>query len=444
MDEIRNRFFSYSNQIIFNMRISYFPVFIMLLLVASCCKEEQSSFQTDGEGVIISLPFKWKYSLLTSEQNHNNSYFDSPIIYNSHIALPTTRIDGINSITMVNAVTGKKEWEWSDVFEQSYGADLDIYWFVNCENLFTWHVGSRSYCVNLANGATQWKIQREKWFDSRLGSYCQSYSYYSFSKITRPDGYDEQVVYKGNINTGELNEFLRANYSLEYIGQSTDNGLVGAIIYVNQIINFEDLLLVTYAEPLPDWKVRMMFALYNTDTEEWVYERKQLVEPHWNAGVQNTPIIYNERVYAAAGNSIVCHDVMTGDQLWRRNFEQDFLFSGFIIEDGMLLANCEDTYTYRLNPHSGTTIWRTKGAGTCSRMSYLNGVVYFVGGSTGFLHALDAETGQVLWRIDPRKLGEPNGNFTTNAVYCIPGEGGDRGRVVALTGRYAYCFEAAR
>ena len=290
-------------------------------------------------------------------------------------------------------------------------------------------------------GTTYWKILRNLSMPSHLNSYMNNYV--TYSAFTREDGYDEYVALLGNIQTGELSEFLRANLSCEYVAPTTENGSVGGISYINETSN-PDLLLVTYSEPLPEWKLRMMFGLYNTNTEEWVYERKQLVEPHWNAGVQNTPIIYNERVYAAAGNSIVCHDVMTGDQLWRRNFEQDFLFSGFIIEDGMLLANCEDTYTYRLNPHTGATIWRTKGAGTCSRMSYLNGVVYFVGGSTGFLHALDAETGRVLWRMDARRLGEPTGNFTTNAVYCIPGEGGGRGRVVALTGRYAYCFEAAR
>ena len=212
---------------------------------------------------------------------------------------------------------------------------------------------------------------------------------------------------------------------------------------MNPVPSYDSLIVVTYAEPLPEWQIKSFIGLYNTETETWVYERKQLAPPHWNNSVFSTTI-HNNRYYANVGKSIVCHDVLTGERVWGREFEQDFFFSGFIIEDGMLLANCEDTYTYRLNPHSGTTIWRTKGAGTCSRMSYLNGVVYFVGGSTGFLHAVDAENGQVLWRIDSRKLGEPNGNFTTNAVYCIPGEGGDRGRVVALTGRYAYCFEAAR
>ena len=421
-------------------------VCITFFLTVSCCKEEVSPILVDGEGVVVSIPYHWRFSLHESGQYYENGFFKSAIIYNENIAIPTTAKDGNQCISMINTSKGKLEWQWNEVYPGSLGS-LDFYQHYICNNFLTWQVFSISlpisYCVNLENGSTHWRIQREKLFYVRLHPYLGS-KYFTTSDIEREDGFNETAAYIGDIETGELSEFLRANYSGDYASPFTDNGWVGGIVHMNPLPSYDSLIVVTYAEPLPEWQIKSFIGLYNTEAEAWVYERKQLVEPHWNAGVQNTPIIYNERVYAAAGNSIVCHDVMTGDQLWRRNFEQDFLFSGFIIEDGMLLANCEDTYTYRLNPHTGATIWRTKGAGTCSRMSYLNGVVYFVGGSTGFLHALDAETGRVLWRIDARRLGEPNGNFTTNAVYCIPGEGGGRGRVVALTGRYAYCFEAAR
>ena len=412
-----------------------------LLLAFTCCKKELPIYQVDDEGAVILQPSKWKYSLHASGSYHSNGYFLDAIIFSYNLAVPTTSGNGSKRMTMLNSLNGEEVWHWNDYF---IGVDnnLDIHSFCKLSNLITWQKGGRSYCINLSYGSTKWKFQREHSYNSRLNPYGNSH-FFSFSTFTRPDGFDESLAYITDITNGEISDFLSANYSYEFVSPYTDNGWIGGISFINETSN-PDLLLVTYSEPLPEWKLRMMFGLYNTNTEEWVYERKQLVEPHWNAGVQNTPIIYNERVYAAAGNSIVCHDVMTGDQLWRRNFEQDFLFSGFIIEDGMLLANCEDTYTYRLDPLTGATIWRTKGAGTCSRMSYLNGVVYFVGGSTGLLHALDAETGRVLWRIDARRLGEPNGNFTTNAVYCIPGEGGARDRVVALTGRYAYCFEAAR
>ena len=76
-------------------------------------------------------------------------------------------------------------------------------------------------------------------------------------------------------------------------------------------------------------------------------------------------------------------------------------------------------------------------------MSYLNGIVYFVGGSSGKLHAIDVNTGKHVWKLDALKLGEPDwGHFKTNAVYVFPAEGNKSAKVIALSHLYAYCFEA--
>lgn len=412
------------------------------LLVVSCCKEETSPFQVDENGVLISQSSLWKYSLHESGTFHSNGYFGPQITYNGRIAIPTTATDGSKSMTMINVSNGKKVWQWNDVYPGSSG-HLEFFRIYIFSNLLTWQQGSVSYCVNLDNGETRWRINREAHFANRLHPYLGSY-YFTTRYIPREDGYDESAAFLGDIEIGELTEFLRANYSCEYAGPITDNGWVGGIIYLTQVPNNANLLLVTYAEPLPEWKVRSMFGLYNTETKEWVYERKVLAPPLWNTSIFHTPIIFNNKVYADVGNNIVCHDIATGNQLWRREFTQDFFFSGFIIEDGRLIANCEDTRLYCLDPATGSTIWRGEGAGTSSRMSYLNGVVYFVGGSTGRFHAVEVATGKTIWRIDARKLEGKNGYFKTNAVYVLPGEGGKKGKIVVLSHMYAYCFEAHR
>jgi outer membrane protein assembly factor BamB len=131
---------------------------------------------------------------------------------------------------------------------------------------------------------------------------------------------------------------------------------------------------------------------------------------------------------------------MSGEQVWERAFPQDFMFSGFIIADNKLIANNEDTYTYCLDPEYGNILWREESAGTSGRMSYLNGVVYFVGGSTGCLHAIDINTGETVWRLDGKKLD--GSSFKTNAVYVFEADGKNPARVIALTHQNAYCFEA--
>ena len=73
-------------------------------------------------------------------------------------------------------------------------------------------------------------------------------------------------------------------------------------------------------------------------------------QPNLNGVVLAPPIIYKGKFYANIGHQLVCHDIATGNQVWVRDFPQDFMFSGFIIEENKIIANNEDTFTYCLNP----------------------------------------------------------------------------------------------
>jgi outer membrane protein assembly factor BamB len=93
----------------------------------------------------------------------------------------------------------------------------------------------------------------------------------------------------------------------------------------------------------------------------------------------------------------------------------------------------------------GALLWKGEGAGAGSQLKgrYLNEVVYFSGGSSGFLHAVDARTGRTVWKLDPAKMGDGSDRWKPD-LYVAPGENGEKGKVIALTPRNAYCFEAYR
>ncbi|NOQ27852.1 MAG: PQQ-binding-like beta-propeller repeat protein [Bacteroidales bacterium] len=417
----------------------YVVIILTIFFLTSCSKEDIPLLQTDNNGIFISLPYQWKKSLHEDEVFHSNSHFSTPIQYENNIAIPTTDADGKRYMTMINSENGKTIWQWNDI--ESISSDyIDISYNYTNNNLLTYQCGGWSICINLETGTTHWKIQREKSYEPRIQKYIDN-NYFTTTSITRTDGYDEHIAYKGDIQTGELTEFLRANYSCEYVGPITENGWVGGITNIIKAPSNSNLLAITYAEPLPEWVVNSYLGLYNTQTQEWVYERKLMAPPLWNTSVY-WPQIYDNKVYASVGNNLVCHDLYTGEQLWRREFNNDFLFSGFIIEDDKIIANNEDLTLYCLDPETGNNIWTGEGAGTCSRMSYLNGIVYFVGGGDSRFHAVDIETGETVWRLDAKKLEGSEGRFKTNAVYVIPGENGNKGKVIALTHMYAYCFEA--
>ena len=412
----------------------FIMVSLALIVSTSSCQDEDNKDvkrQTEDQGVVIATPYLWKSSL-HQQYPMSNSYIKNPIIYNQNIVIPITNGDSSRSLSLIETINGKTIWIWNDIYDEFY---IDIFSHYQYQNLVTYQKGPRSYCINLDDGSTEWRIWRDRAFDPRIDSYGQYY--FTIAGITNSDGYDEYIAFKGDIRTGILSEYLTAHYTYDCFD------CVRAILYLTQVPNQENLLLVTYAENLPDWITQPFYGLYNTDTKEWLWDRVLVKEPSNPNFIQHSPIIVNNKVYTAIINSLVCHDITTGKQLWKRDFKGDFMFTGIIVEDGKVIGNCEDCNAYCLDAETGRQLWSVRTAGTSSRMSYLNGVVYMVGGSVPRLFAIDVATGQLLWKIDAGLLGEGYcAGFRVNAVYCLPAKDDQPAKVIALSNLYAYCFEA--
>ncbi len=410
------------------------------LLAASCSKEETPDVQTDGNGVIIAMPAIWKKSLHYG-QPVSNSYTNSPIYYNGNIVINTTNSGTNRNLTMINVDNGETVWDWDDRFWPATEY-IDISYYHQYNNLLTWQMGSRSYCVNLDNGTTQWKLQRDKAFTDRISGFGNNYFIFGDSESMYIDYY-ESVAYKGELQSGIISEYIIPEFSLNVVAPGER---IGDITDISSFFhNGTQFLAIVWQEPTSvfnGWQTYL--GLFNFETSQWVYNRKELNPPTEGGVLFAKPVIYQEKIYANVGMSLVCHELMTGMQIWQRDFNGDFMFSGFIIEDGKIIANCEDTFTYCLDARSGNTIWKTQSAGTSSRISYLNGVVYFAGGSSEKLHAIDVTNGKTVWLIDVNRLGESGGAFKRNGIYVIPAQNGQPAKVIALSNINAYCFKAYR
>ncbi|MCK4664104.1 MAG: PQQ-binding-like beta-propeller repeat protein [Bacteroidales bacterium] len=417
---------------------TYLSILLLVFFLTCCNKGEIIGIQFDDNGVIISLPYQWKKSLHADNVFHSNSYFRTPIKYNNNIAIPTTDANSKRYMTMINSNNGKTIWKWSDITDMNTDY-IDISYIYTNGNLLTYQFGSWSVCINIDNGTTHWKIIRNSSFHKPLSGIGNTYFSKGESESMYPQ-YSERVGYKGNLQTGEIEEFLIPNFSLDYIMADRIGSITAIVPYM---INEVQHLVIVYQEPASlQWDFQSFLGLYNYETNQWVYERKIMNEPNLNGVLLSPPTIYNNNLYANIGKELVCHDITTGKQIWNKQFTQDFLFSGFIIEEDKIIANNENLTLYCLDPETGNEIWTGKGAGTSSRMSYLNGIVYFVGGSDGKFHAVDISTGKTVWRLNAEIIEGNDGIFNTNAVYVIPGTNGNKGKVIALTHMYAYCFEA--
>jgi outer membrane protein assembly factor BamB len=408
--------------------------------MASCHKEDANLLQIDPDGVVFSLPYQWKKSLHNDKSFNSNGRIKQTIYYKGNIAIPTTNGENNRFLTLINSDNGETIWNWNDSY-LPYSNQIDISYYYQNNNLLTYQTGSRCYGINLDTGITQWKFQGNLSFHSKVTGIGNNY--FTFAESTsKYQEYQEYVAYKGNLQTGNVEEYIIPNFTLEHILGNR----IGDVTRVEPyMFNGVQHLAVTWQELTDDtvWKFQTYLGLYNYTTDEWVYEKKVMNEPFIYGVVLAPPVIYQDKFYANVGKHLVCHDLATGDQLWSKQFTQDFSFSGFIIEDDKIIANNEDTFTYGIHPENGAILWKTESAGTSGRISYLNGIAYFGGGSTGKLHAIDTETGQHVWKLGASSLGEPAGNsFKTNAVYVFPAKNGNPAKVIALSHLYAYSFEA--
>ncbi len=406
-------------------------------LMASCHKEEIIETETDNSGVIIAQPYLWKTSLHNDSPQPNANYIKNTIVYNNNIGIPCTNGQGDDFLTLIDSNNGEILWQWDDRFEPET-EDISIRDHYQHNNLLIYQIGSRSYCINLNNGTTHWKIRRDQSFHVTVSGLHDKFFILGDSE-TMYHEYQEQVVYRGTMQTGELEEYIIPDFTLEHIIGTR----IGDVTRVEPYMyNGVQHLAITWQELTDDviWYFQTYLGLYNYETDEWVYKKEIMHEPDLYGVVLAPPVIYKDRIYANISRQLVCHDLATGEQIWFRQFTQDFMFSGFIIEEDKIIANNEDTYTYCLNPDNGNTIWKTKSAGTSGRIGYLNGIVYFVGGSTGYLHAIEVSTGKTVWKIKGNSLdGSP---FRPHATYTLAANDKQPARVVAMTSFNAYCYKA--
>jgi outer membrane protein assembly factor BamB len=409
-------------------------IFLAIFFLAAKCHKEEIE-QTDENGVVISKAFLWEKTLYGGGASITNSSFKDPIIFNGNIGIPTIG-DGKRYFTMINPETSETIWQWSDIFNPET-EEIDISYYHQYNNLLTYQYGGRSYCIDLNNGSTHWKIQREQSFDGRISGLDNVYFTFGNAETLYSE-YDEWVCYKGNMETGEIEEFLVPDFTINIIAPGNRIGNVTNVL--PYMYNGVQYLTVIWQEPFATYDWQSYLGLYNYETNEWVYKKKIMNEPNINGVLLAPPVIYNKRIYADIGKEIVCHDLATGEQLWSRQFTQDFMFSGFIIVEDKLIGSNENETLYCLNPDNGNIIWQTEGSGTSSRLSYLNGIVYFAGGADGKLHAVDISNGKTVWLLEGKYLDDSY--FKTNAIYVFPAEGNKAAKVIALTHQHAYCFEA--
>jgi outer membrane protein assembly factor BamB len=339
---------------------------------------------------------------------------------------------GRSVVFLKDAKTGQTIWSWKDVFPSrnsqilSIGASIHVF-----ENNLIIKDAGNTYHIDLETGKTLWKTQTlhndgfsglgttgigNLYFFPGTSGYLATLSV-GDSKLQK-----ESIFY--SVSPRTLDENVNAPLVTAFVDKSSQNTLI--IIPYTRLNNTTNLVSWHYVVYNFTKKIEDLSITLKLDTIKNRF-----------GGFYGTPIIYNNRVFFAVGSSILCCDLASGTQLWRKDFPADFLFSGITLAEDKIIGNCENEIMYALNPESGDILWQEPSSGTSSTPFFMNGVIYLAGGGDGIFHAIDATTGKHIWRIaSPENSG--NGRFFFDYVT------GADGKVFVSSRTTMYCYKAAR
>ncbi len=411
-------------------------ILLLFILQASSCNREEPVIIKNNEGVITSKAPNWSTSI--SDNNQYAAGVRNNIKYNTTVVIGSIE-NGKNGLSGINVTNGEKLWTWQDNFPNY---TLDIVGSYTFNNNLIWDEGRNLYWVDLETGTTIWKkrydLDEVPWLKNVNGLGESTFLNAVYSPYLVEDKPTFVKIYSVSTMSSELIE-------LDSIG--SDNPTINhdtSQIGVFKSANGDTLIFVDTYEVLIDG--RTYLSLYNLSKKKWVYKKK---ETYLQAGVRARPKLFNEVVYFAADPFIVAVDLMSGEIVWKRAFDNaSFFDSGFIIvpEKNLIVVNAMQSTTtlYALDLTTGQTVWSEPSSGTSSHLQYLNGVVYFVGGGDGLLHAVDIETGKHHWKISSPDLAVNSNAWFARYCAVFPGEDGKKGKVVVSSGLHAFAYEAER
>jgi len=389
-------------------------IFILIVLVSSCCDEPSTMIEpTEQEEVqpveneVFNLQWESPYG-----GNIEVQVSDNLIIYNDWV-ITTTDLNEISRFLAYNKFTGEQVWELIYP-EANLSSTTSLYVH---ENILTASTSSRIAGIDLEVQDFAWTInlQDEEYFlnPSTLAANNKLY----IPGIYRLHEDDtESALFEVDVFTG--------NYEILYNLPADETGSYGFSppVYLNDEINQREILIFNEYEKSdgsPEESEQNIIS-FDLDTKEVLWRTSNFTE-NFASNTLHPPILYEDLVITGGDWSMYAFDIHTGEQVWRRPFEQYTTAiwgkTNHLIHEDRLYVNNSQWDVTCLNARTGEIIWNndTAGPNSTDNSFYYEKVDYLVFTSWGLgsIMVLDGLDGQTVHRQFEHK----NSTYTTDAVY---------------------------
>jgi outer membrane protein assembly factor BamB len=264
-----------------------------------------------------------------------------------------------------NALTGAVLWKFK---AGDTGVESDAVFFNN-----TIYVGSNDdylYALDAATGNLKWKFLTGGNVSSSP-TFLNNVVYF---------GSSDSYLYALDANTGNLIWKYACGSMIDQSGATIANG----IVYVGS----------------RDAYLHAVDA--NTGTGIWKFSTNGV------SMEQASPTVVNGTVYCASWydvsnfgskGSVYAIDAVTGTQKWVALDKKAFSTSPFVHNNRLFICD-DDGFIDALNTNDGSLIWQKKIYANSASPVENNNIVFVGGGGTQYFYALDALTGQEIWKFN--------------------------------------------
>ncbi len=381
------------------------------------------------EPVADTLEYLWRMPI------NDRGYTDisiEPLVFGENVLVSDHIIFEDETLRMLSTEDKNQVWEWHDYFSPSgeLGTNKSDHvqwndWIIVNANT------TEKHAIDLNTGETMWQTKVENGSgQSRIGIF-EDHVYYQHES----GGVADSVIYlvRAEAATGISDTIFTKKKSGDIL--QTFNIPVG---YRNA--EGEQVLFFVYYHSdieLGPASTEIYLVAYNVDTETTLFEKGSL-----DVGASvNSAVIYEGKVYLGTLNNYYCIDAVSGEIVWHREMPagESSMFSAWIVEDGKMIVKTDGDAMYALDAETGNTVWKIDTGQSCSDLTYYSGVVYYGCRINGEIHAIDIETGTDYWGYKP-----PSNEFQYAMFLVNPGVDKDKGLIYICDRYYLYCLEAVK
>jgi len=388
---------------------------------------------------MIQKPYLWAMPITRGIDCDNT--LNAPIYYNDNVLIGFDDNNSHHYFRMVNSKNGRIVWERPYYFQYKFR----IYEAYLYNNLAVIQEFCRPrYCIDMNTGDMKWgyKDYKEDLYNNISG--IDSLFFICETPFDgKPDSGSIGRGFYGNIEDGLVYPYVTPDFR----GDTSMTPIYYSIGEMYRIIPFKNdtgaiLQVILYEKFFPDYTSKALLGLYNFSERKWIYDNAVIREASLSSRPMPKPIIYKGNIYGICGAQIWCAELYTGKIKWQKNYVCVFESTDFaLVDDKVIAIDCYDELV-ALDVNTGREVWENlECSSNTSNMIVLNGILYFASMGNGRLHAVEVATGKLLWKL---KMPDYKDASLQPELTIIPGNNGEKGRIIVRSFLNAYCFEAER